>query len=344
MATEIIADPDVLEEEYIPQSLPCRDAQRIELVHCLSPFKNRIRPYDCLCHGSPGTGKTALVKYVLDQIEENTTALGFYVNCWENRTLNLILDKLVEQAGLVISEVSYSVKIARLKEKLKNKTCVIALDEVDKLDRKDLNDILYLLKELGRIGIVCISNTREYVITLDPRITSRLNLKSINFPPYSEEELLTILKHRVEDCRALYPETCSTEILGKIVELAAGDARVAIQTLKSAAHNAERTSKNRITEEDVDKGYDAVKEIKKKYELERLTPHHKLVVRILKKHGEISSTDFYNFYRREAKKQKLKAKSQRSLNNYIADLIELKYINVERARTRGNVRLFMVAH
>jgi len=340
MPTEIIADPEVLDEEYIPQGLQCRDAQRIELVHCLSPFKNRIRPYDCLCHGKPGTGKTALVKYVLDQIKENTSALAFYVNCWENKTLSLILDRLVKQTGLVVSEVGYSVKIARLKEKLKNKTCIIALDEVDKLDKKELDDILYMLKELGRIGIVCISNTREYVITLDPRITSRLNLKSINFPPYSEEELLTILKHRVEDCKALYPKSWSNEILEKITELAAGDARVAIQTLRSAAHNAERTNKNRITEEDVDKGYDMVKEIKKKYELERLTPHHKLIVRILKKHGEISSTDFYNFYRREAEKQELRAKSQRSFNNFLTDLIVLNYIEVDRAKVRGNVRLF----
>jgi len=343
MPTEIIADPDVLEEEYIPQTLPCRDAQRTELVYCLSPFKNRIRPYDCLCHGLPGTGKTALVKYVLDQIRENTTALAFYVNCWENKTLNLILDRLVEQAGIVISEVSYSVKVARMKQKLKDRTCVVALDEVDKLERKDLNDVLYTLKELGNVGIVCISNTRKYVITLDPRITSRLNLKCIDFPRYSNEELMTILKHRVEDCRALYPKSYSKEILEKIAELASGDARIAIQTLRSAAYNAERANKSKITEEDVEKGYEAVKEIKKKYELEKLTPHHKLIVEILKEHGEISSTDFYSFYKKEAGKQGLKVKSSRSFNNYVAELVELNYIKVERAKVRGNVRLLKAA-
>jgi len=112
--------------------------------------------------------------------------------------------------------------------------------------------------------------------------------------------------------------------------------------LRSAAHNAERTNKNRITQEDVDKGYEAVKEIKEKYELERLTPHHRLIVRILKKRGEISSTNFYALYKREADTQGLKAKSSRSFNNYVADLIELNYIKVDRAKFRGNIRLFKV--
>lgn len=92
----------------------------------------------------------------------------------------------------------------------------------------------------------------------------------------------------------------------------------------------------------MNKGYEAVKEIKKKYELEKLTPHHKLIVEILKEHGEISSTDFYSFYKKEAGKQGLKVKSSRSFNNYVAELVELNYIKVERAKVRGNVRLFKI--
>jgi Cdc6-like AAA superfamily ATPase len=65
-----------------------------------------------------------------------------------------------------------------------------------------------------------------------------------------------------------------------------------------------------------------------------------LILKILKNRGEISSGNFYDIYRKEADEQGLKVKSHRSFNNYLADLIELNYVKVERAKTRGNVRLF----
>ncbi|MEM3714399.1 MAG: AAA family ATPase [Nitrososphaeria archaeon] len=223
MPNGIIANKDVLEEDYIPESIPCREAQKKELAFCLSPAEKGRKPFDCLCHGKPGTGKTALVKYVLRQLSENTNAFAFYVNCWENRTLNQVLDELLRQAQLPIVEASHSVKLSGLKKKIGSKACVIALDEIDKLDRKELNDILYLLKEVGRVGLICISNTRKYLLNLDPRVDSRLSFNSINFPPYSNEELMAILKHRIVDCKALYPNTWSKEVLERITDLACGE-------------------------------------------------------------------------------------------------------------------------
>ena len=119
MPNGIIADLGVLEEDYIPQNIPCREVQKEELAFCLSPLKRKIKPLDCLCHGKLGTGKTALVKYVLQQLNENTNALGFYVNCWENKTLNQILNRILENVGVHFVEENYSTKITRLKEKIK---------------------------------------------------------------------------------------------------------------------------------------------------------------------------------------------------------------------------------
>jgi cell division control protein 6 len=336
----IIANPEALEENYVPPELPCREAQKKELAFCLSPLQRGLKPFDCLCHGKSGTGKTALVKYVLNQVNENTNALAFYVNCWENKTLNLILNRLIEQAGIILSETGYSAKLERLKLKLKNRACVIALDEVDRLEDKALNDILYMLKGLGKVGLVCISNTRKYFLSLDPRVSSRLSFNSISFPPYSNEELLTILRHRIIDCRALYPNSYSREVLEEIADLACGDARMAIQTLRNSAIIAEKADRTRITLEDVGKAYEEIKEIKKKYMLEKLGEHYKLIYEIVRSSPGITSRELIKIYRNECKNRSLNPKSHRALNNYLNELMALGYIEQERASVKGNVRKF----
>ena len=336
----IIANPEVLEEDYVPPTLPCREVQKKELAFCLSPIEKGLRPSDCLCYGKPGTGKTALVKHILEQIQDYTNCFAFYVNCWENKTLNQILENLAVQANVFVTESSYSAKISRLKQKIKNKPCVIALDEIDKIERKELNDILYILKQMGKVGLICISNTREYVIDLDPRILSRIRFKSIRFPPYSNEELLIILRHRIIECKALFPGTYSKDILEKIADLAAGDARIAIQTLRNAAYNAERKGKRRIEEDDVKQGFEEISEIKRKYMLQKLSEHHRLIYQIIKKNPGITSRELTRTYISLCQKAGLTPKSKRSLSNYVSTLLNLHLIWGERVRTRGNVRKF----
>jgi len=109
--------------------------------------------------------------------------------------LNQALNELLKQAQLPIVEASHSVKLNGLRNRIKGKARVIALDEIDKLDGRELNDVLYLLKEIGKVGLIFISNTRKYLLNLDPRVDSKLGFNSINFPPYSNEEIMIILKH-----------------------------------------------------------------------------------------------------------------------------------------------------
>ena len=85
-----------------------------------------------------------------------------------------------------------------------------------------------------------------------------------------------------------------------------------------------------------------MKKIKKKYYLERLTPHHKLMIEIIKDNKKVLSSNFYNFYKQKSRRQGLRPKSKRTFNNYINDLIDLNYLKVERAKVRGNVRVFFM--
>jgi Cdc6-like AAA superfamily ATPase len=99
------------------------------------------------------------VKYILQQIQENTNAFALYVNCWENKTLNLILDRIAEQLSSVIAEKDYSIKLSRMRQKIKDRPYVVAVDEIDKVDRENLNGILYMLKEIGKVGVVKIDRS-----------------------------------------------------------------------------------------------------------------------------------------------------------------------------------------
>lgn len=152
---------------------------------------------------------------------------------------------------------------------------------------------------------------------------------------------MIILKHRIIDCKALYPNTYSEKVLEKIADLAAGDARMAIQTLRNTSLIAERNNRRRITLEDVEKGYEEVKYIKRKYLLEKLGNHYKLIYEIVKKKPGITSKKFYETYKKETKKRGLNPKSNRMFNNYINILIRLNYLQVERVKTKGNIRSFI---
>jgi len=83
----------------------------------------------------------------------------------------------------------------------------------------------------GRVSFLSLASRRE-CSQLDPRITSRVRFRSVNFPPYSDEELLTILNHRVIDCRALFSDMYSIKILRQIAGLAAGGRKNSYSNVK----------------------------------------------------------------------------------------------------------------
>jgi len=92
--------------------------------------------------------------------------------------------------------------------------------------------------------------------------------------------------------------------------------------------------------EDVEKVYQEVREIKRKYLLEKLGSHYELIYKIVKKNPGITSKEFYEAYKQEARKQGLNPKSKRMFSNYVNILIKLDYLEAERVNIKGNVRSF----
>jgi len=142
-----------------------------------------------------------------------------------------------------------------------------------------------------------------------------------------------ILKQRIYDCKAVYPSAISKKVIDVIIELAEGDARVAIQTLKNAARMAEEKNKRKIEVDDVKKARDELEEIKKKYILDKLSPYHKLLFGVISQSKDVDSTILYSKFKSKCHKLNLPVRSKRSFSNYLR---ELKLLGIVKTKTTSS--------
>jgi cell division control protein 6 len=338
-ARPIIISPEILNETYILVNIPARETHAEELLHCLRPAFERKKPMHAWLFGEPGTGKTLLVKHILRKMSKEAQVGGVYINCWEQNSFYSVLDKLVRELRMLGAEkLNTSFKLERLKTFIGNRPFIIVLDEIDKPKREERDSILYNLCNIGNVGLVCVSNSRSVLYSMDERIKSRLNAKQIEFHPYTEYDLTFILKQRAE--LALGPGSWTETMLRKIAELAEGDARVAIQTLKKAAYNAEKDACKTINENHIQDGFTSAKGMKKTYLLDKLTSHHRMLYDIVKARREINSGELWEAYLSRCRAENKPTIALRTFSEYMNKLIELDLVRWDRALVRGKVRVF----
>jgi cell division control protein 6 len=134
---------------------------------------------------------------------------------------------------------------------LREKSVVVAIDEVDGILQKEKEPLIYYLNRQPNTTLILISNKIEDAAQLPERLLSTLRPKFVKFDPYTPEEAKAILLDRVR--HAFQPDAISEELLSKVAEKAsaAGDIRYGFSVLLSAGSLAERDGRARITEEDI---------------------------------------------------------------------------------------------
>jgi len=279
----IVKKPDLLEEAHIPSIVSYREREIAELENCLKPALSQNRPIHVWLYGRPGTGKTLVAKYVLQEMSKSGKLGGIYINCWEHNSHYAVLDKLVRELRILGAEkLNASFKLERFRHFVGKRPFIIILDEIDQPKRAERDSIIYNLGNIGNVGLVIISNSRDVVFSMDERIKSRLNARHIEFSPYPQESVASILKFRADS--ALSPGACEGAALNEIAALAGGDARCAFQTLVNAARWAESDNCEVINIKHVQAGHDSSKGSKKAMQLERLSSHHSLLYDLVKEH------------------------------------------------------------
>ncbi len=264
---QLIKNKKVLQTTYLPEELPHRKEQIDRIVSIISIALSGEKPSNIIVYGKTGTGKTAVLNYIGKELRKADPGIEkcyyLYVNCEVVDTaygiLYNIASQFIQDIGKKIPFTGWSFE--KLYEELYtemenlNRVFVIVLDEVDHMITKKGDAILYYLAKINehlsksKVSLIGISNNMKFLELLEPKARSRLGGESMIFPPYSRNQLEDILKSRAQE---VFDEGVLEEtVIPVCAAMAAkneGDARTAIDLLRTAADIAERNGDNVITE------------------------------------------------------------------------------------------------
>jgi cell division control protein 6 len=221
----------------------------------------------------------------------------------------------------------------------RERVVVIMLDEIDKLVEKSGDDTLYNLSRMNnelensRVSIMGISNDLKFTDFLDPRVKSSLGEEEIVFPPYDANQLRDILDHRAEV--AFKGEALSDDVIPLCAAFAAqehGDARRALDLLRTAGELAERDQTDEVEEDHVRQAQEKI-ELDRVVEVVRTLPQQsKLVlfaIILLEKQGvhNINTGEVFNIYKRLCEEIDADVLTQRRVTDLISELDMLGIVN-----------------
>lgn len=338
----IIKNRKVLHFSYLPELILHRNEELEKVTQSLSPILKQSRPSNLIVYGKPGTGKTLVVKKILDKIQQRVEKSKFpiklvYSNAKDEATLyslfvsigrQLDLDEdQIPATGLSISEVFKRL----LKAIEKNQyNIVFVIDEIDYLAHlisKTGKDVMYQLTRAnerlknGSLTLVGISNDLTFKERLDPRVISSLSEEEIIFTNYSVDQLKEILKERIRE--AFAEGTVEVSALNLCAAMAGrehGDARRAIDLLRVAGEIAERAQASKVTEEHIRTASSKIEEDKETTALQSYPLHEKLLIVAVMKASGLSTGEIYSAYKNLCKQIRQKELTQRRVTQMLSEI------------------------
>lgn len=266
----LFQDRKVLWHSFVPDTLPHREDQITQIGSILASGLKGSQPSNIFVYGKPGTGKTAVTRYVLRELtlkfgELQLPFKAVYLNCRNVDTDYRVLARIcaalgqkVPFTGLPTDEVH-----SRLIDLLESQDLltIIVLDEADQLVLKSGDNTLYKLSRINydledsRVSLIGISNDLRFPEYLDPRVLSSLSEEKVVFHPYAAMQLQDILRRRaiIGLQKGVLEEPGVVNLCAALAAREEGDARRALDLLRVAAEIAERESSERVYVSHVEK-------------------------------------------------------------------------------------------
>jgi orc1/cdc6 family replication initiation protein len=300
----IFADKSVLNESYQPEEILERDEEIESFSHALQDVLFGREPENVFLYGKAGLGKTAVTKYMMDELRSEVTVREeandlhvHEINC-NGKTLFMVVRRLVNdllpedsspfpKRGLGTGDA-----FDELYEQLDRLggTHLVVFDEIDHLD--DVNTLLYELPRArsnghitdSLVGIIGISNNYTFRQSLSAKVKDTLMETEISFSPYDAGELRTILHNRAD--RAFVDGACDDSAIAKAAALSAqdmGNARQAIDLLRVGAEVAERENDEVVSDRHIENARTLVQRGRLRNKIRDQTEHAQYILETIAK-------------------------------------------------------------
>ncbi len=315
------------------------------LGEALAPVLRGFIPSNLLLYGKTGTGKTAVTRRVLTPLGQRTTHTTVPVSVAYSNTrmagteyrvlaeLATALSLRVPFTGLAVTELFHRIllRIAEVKSHV-----IVVLDEIDFLVKNYGDETLYDFTRAGEklsdghISLIGISNDLKFKELLDPRVLSGLNEEEIMFPPYTADQLKTILTERAQS--AFLDGTVTDAAISLCAALAAsehGDARRAVDLLRVCGEVAQREGARHVDESHVRAAMQRIEQDRMVDALKSLPLHQKLVlVAAVFSHSNSSTGELYDDYMALCRRAGSEPLTQRRVSALLTELDLLGLLSV----------------
>jgi len=275
-------------------------------------------------YGAPGIGKTAAMRFVLNELEEETEeVIPIYINCWQKNTTFKIVVDMCEQLGYKLTHNKRTEELFQVvKNILNKKAAVFAFDEVDKLEEIDF--LYSILEDIYKKSILLVTNNKEWLDDLDDRVKSRCLPETLEFKPYNLEETRDVLKQRVQYAfvSGVWDDDAFELIVKKTSEVE--DIRTGLHLMRESGNIAEEKSSRKITLENAKEAITKINQFTIKKSSDLTEDEHK-ILDMIKKNSDKKIGDLYNTYKAQGGSLVYK-----SFQRKIEKLEKNKFINVKK--------------
>lgn len=341
MNREIVANSNPLQPTYLPDSFINRTDKKGQLQQAL-PAETDDTPRNLYLHGPRGTGKSHLLKSVLDSLPKRIQTS--YISCIEADTQYKVLQEFYQSlTGENIESGHHTSDLQRtIENRLGAIPTILILDEVDFLLQNDGDNLLYYLSRLDQekqLSLVLISGTNKDLSDLvESRTYSSLQPRDIQFESYSNKQIYDIIAQRAS--QSLKPRSLHNNAASYVAS-STRNAEIALTWLRTAVQHAG----DAVTESHVQQVTDEARRTYIRSRLQQLSHHHQhlytAVEKLSREAGPVIQTgSIYNRYKIVAGENDTEPLSNRRISDYLKqleklDVIEAKYhYGGEKGKTR----------